>query len=176
MALDGKQKRVLAGMLAAVALTAVVFAVPFGWPAQLLGATPSPGARLAFALRADVFVLLWPLAMTARIAQQRFFSPQDIDGSGLSSASQAVAVNRAVLENTVEQTLLAVGAHLALAVSIAADHLLLVPILVGTFALGRALFWFGYARGAGGRSFGFAATFYPTVAAYIFAVLLVIGR
>lgn len=176
MALDDKQKAVLGGMLAALVFTAAVFAAPFVWHPLLIGRLPAPGARLAFALRADVFVLLWPLAMIAGLAKQRFFSPQDIDGSGLSTATEAVAVNRAVLQNTTEQTLLALGAHLALAVSLAADHLLLVPLLVGTFAVGRALFWFGYARGAGGRSFGFATTFYPTVAAYVYVAVLVVGR
>lgn len=175
MALDDRQRGVRRGMLAAAALTAIVFAVAFAWHPLIIGRSPGPGARLAFALRCDLFVLLWPVAMIGHIARQRFFSPEDIDGSGLTSPTPAVAVNRAVLENTVEQALLAVGAHLALAVTVAPDHLVLIPLLVGTFAVGRALFWLRYRHGAEARSFGFAATFDPTVAAYAYAVVVVVA-
>ncbi len=45
------------------------------------------------------------------------------------------------------------------------------------FCIGRALFWAGYGRGAGGRALGFALTFYPTIAAFgLSAAMLLLGR
>ncbi len=52
--------------------------------------------------------------------------------------------------------------------------MVLIPLLVALFCLGRAAFWAGYAKGAGGRAFGFATTFYPSLFAWVLAAVLVI--
>ncbi len=44
------------------------------------------------------------------------------------------------------------------------------------FAVGRVLFWRGYARGAPGRAMGFGLTFYPSVALLALLVLTTLGR
>ncbi|WP_315753874.1 MULTISPECIES: hypothetical protein [unclassified Bradyrhizobium] len=49
--------------------------------------------------------------------------------------------------------------------------------LVILFGLGRLLFWLDYARGAAGRAFGVALTFYPTAFSLIIGLILVLtGR
>jgi hypothetical protein len=66
--------------------------------------------------------------------------------------------------------------HLGLAAALPHPDVLLVTLVV-LFGLGRLLFWLGYARGAAGRAFGFALTFYPTAFALIAGLVLVLtGR
>ncbi len=52
----------------------------------------------------------------------------------------------------------------------------MIPLLVALSCIGRAAFWFGYGGGAASRAFGFGTTFYPTVAAYVLAVVLIFVR
>jgi uncharacterized membrane protein YecN with MAPEG domain len=47
-----------------------------------------------------------------------------------------------------------------------------IDALVILFAVGRLLFWIGYRRGAAGRAFGFALTFYPSVLALLAAAFV----
>ena len=161
-----KQRRVAAGMAAAlvVSIVAIVAALHFEGRAT----TPAM-ARLEYALRADTFVWLWLLAAIANVARLRFLSPRDIDGSGMTDATDAVRIGNAVLQNTLEQAVLAVSAHVSIAL-ILPRPFLLITVLVWLFAIGRACFWLGYRRGAGGRAFGFALTFYPTVLTFGLAV------
>jgi hypothetical protein len=65
---------------------------------------------------------------------------------------------------------------LALASLLEGTELAVIPLLVALFCIGRAAFWFGYVGGAAGRAFGFGTTFYPTVAAYVLAVVLIFVR
>lgn len=173
MALDSTQRAVARGMAGGAAFSAVVLAV--GYAAMHTppgGALAGFGERLRFALAADVFVFLWLLAAVGRVAQLRFFSPGDIDGAGLTQAGARLRVPAAVLQNTLEQSVLAGGAYLALAATLDSRGMVLVPLLVGLFCVGRAAFWAGYAKGAGGRAFGFATTFYPTAFAWLLAAVL----
>lgn len=168
-----EQRRVAVRMAAATATATIALVVG-------LALAPDPGPiaisdRLAFALRCDVFVFAWVVAMVARSAAMRFFSPGDIDSSAATPGPQ-VTNARAVLQNTLEQAVIAAPAHLALATLLPACMLVAVPIAVVLFGVGRALFWAGFARGAVPRAFGFALTFYPTVAAYLAAALLIVSR
>jgi hypothetical protein len=108
------------------------------------------------------------------VARGRFLSAADIRGSGFAAPSPRIAVDIAIVQNTLEQAVLALGAHLALASQLAPREMSLMPYLVALFCLGRACFWLGYRGGAGSRAFGFATTFYPTVFAYGLAILNVI--
>ncbi|HET7411890.1 MAG TPA: MAPEG family protein, partial [Pararhizobium sp.] len=114
-------------------------------------------------------------AAIANVARMRFFSPQDIGGSSTGSASLAVRNARAILQNTLEQVVLAVPVHVALA-AVFVTSVPLVFALTVLFAVGRILFWIGYPIGAPARSFGFALTFYPTMVGVIIAVLGLVMR
>jgi len=120
--------------------------------------------------------LRWLLITVGNVANGRFFLSADSAGAGFTAPSARLVPCVAVLQNNLEQCILAVGAHLALAVLLRGEELRLTPLLVILFGIGRAAFWFGYRHDAPGRDFGFATTFCPTVAAYALAVVLLVSR
>ena len=175
MSLSPEQRRVAAGM--GLAVVATLVGLRFGpqvYPLALPPLATLPD-RLSFALQADLFVLVWLVLAVGNVARLRFLSPGDIAGSGFASPGPRIAVGVAIVQNTLEQSFLALGAHLALATRLGPQQMVLIPCLVALFCLGRLCFWLGYRHGAGGRAFGFATTFYPTVYAYGLAITLVIG-
>ncbi|MBB4859707.1 putative membrane protein YecN with MAPEG domain [Novosphingobium chloroacetimidivorans] len=113
-------------------------------------------------LQADVLVVAWLAATIANVARLRFFSEQDIAGAGLVGGSDRVREAGAVAQNTLEQVVLAIATH-AIVTAIIARSREMVLTMAALFVVGRVLFWSGYKRGASGRAFGFALTFYPSV-------------
>jgi hypothetical protein len=170
---DREQRGILRGMTLAALVTAAAFAGACFWPV-VAGSEVPGGERLAYAVRCDVFVLIWLLAAVARVARTRFVSPEDIAGAGLSEATPPVSRSQAILQNTLEQTLLALPVHLSLATLLPRAWLGLIPMLVVLFGIGRSAFWRNYQYGAARRAFGFGLTFYPTVAAYALSIVLII--
>ena len=77
---------------------------------------------------------------------------------------------QSILQNTLEQAVLAVLVHLIWAVTMPGDWLPAIPAATTLFVVGRMLFWRGYERGAAARAMGFGLTFYPTV--LMLAILL----
>ena len=106
-----------------------------------------------------VFTLMVSIA---RVGNYLFYSPEDIAGSGLTSGTAQVKVLRAVLQNTLEQTVLAVAAYMIWAVVMPHYWLGSIAIAALLFVVGRILFIRGYTRGAAGRAMGFGLTAYPT--------------
>jgi len=162
MRLSHPQRGVLIGMSGGLAITLAAFGVtallqPFGHPDNPV------------AMRLQLFALsaLGPAAALAvciaRLARHRFFTPEDIDGSGLTQGTAQAGVLQALLQNTLEQLALALPAYVAWAVLAPAALVGLLPVAALLFVLGRALFFLGYARGAPARAPGFALTFYPTL-------------
>jgi hypothetical protein len=159
------QRGVAIGMAAGAALSALILCCPTRWFIAPLPLELS--SRLAFAARADALAMLWLLAAIANVARRRFFSAADIDGSGFAPASDRLRIEAAVLQNTLEQTVLAAVLYPALVSLPAQSDVMLVPQLLTLFCLGRLAFWIGYRFGARWRAFGFALTFYPTVFGYV---------
>lgn len=156
------------GVARAAALAATLTCLAFG-AATILAPAPDPvgpAERLAFVVRADAVVMLTLVAAVANVARLRFFSPLDIAGSAGGDAGKAVGRAGAILQNTLEQAVIAVSAHVTLSLTIDA-YRALVPTLIGLFVIGRVLFWMGYDRGAAGRALGFGLTFYPSVAGLV---------
>lgn len=170
MALTEKQGGVLKGMIAGAATSLVVIVGVILVGPTMLSTDASAGDRLAFALRADTFIALWLGVSIALLARHRFFTPEDIDGGGLSRGTEAANVLQATLQNTLEQSVLAVLVHLAWAALMPVSWIAAIPAAVVLFVLGRVLFLRGYRGGAPSRAIGFALTFYPTV---LMLVLLV---
>jgi len=166
--MSNDQRKVLGGMAAAVAFSAVFFTAVFRLTA--IDLTPPGGIetswRLEYALKCEVFAALCLLAGVAVIANRRFFLPDAIAGG----ETPSIEIDRRYLQNTLEQLVLAIVAHLALVTIVAPESIRAVAILVALFVIGRATFWIGYHRSGPARAFGFATTFYPTVAAYAFVV------
>ena len=169
--MTGEQKKVMAGMALAVVLTLLaLFGVYF------LAKSGADDIRLS----APVASALSGLALVyciAAIAKKRFFHSDVIGGAAYDGPGSEVAVDKAVLQNTLEQTVLAVVAYNGLTAVAPWLGPVLLPALTGLFLLGRLLFVLGYRKGAGHRALGFGLTFYPTVAAYvIFVAALIVQR
>jgi hypothetical protein len=174
MTLDKEQRRVGAGMAAAVLATIAVLWLGQRFYPWTLPPMSGLAERLGFTLQADLFVLAWLVVAVGNVARGRFFSTSDIKGAGFAPPGPRIAIDVAIIQNTLEQAVLAVGAHLVLATQLPPPRMVLIPCLVALFCLGRLCFWLGYRGGAGTRAFGFATTFYPTVYAYVLAILLVL--
>jgi len=168
--MTGEQKKVVAGMTLAVVVTLLVL---FG--AYFLAKSGVDDIRLS----APVASALAGLALVyciATIAKKRFFHSDVIGGAAFDGPGSEVAVDKAVLQNTLEQTVLAAVAYNGLAAAAPRLGPVLLPALVSLFLLGRVLFVGGYRKGAGGRAFGFGLTFYPTVAACAIFVAALVMR
>ncbi len=109
----------------------------------------------------------WIIFSVGRLARYRFFNSQDIDGAGLSKPSEGTKVLQAVLQNTLEQSVIATIIYIAAGFTLQVNYLPLVPTAAILFFIGRILFLAGYSRGAASRSVGFALTFYPSVALFV---------
>ena len=129
-------------------------------------------ARLAFALRADLFVIFWVILGVGLVSRGRRRSEADIHGSAFGPPSPAIAVHVAFLQNTLEQTLAAIAVHLALATQLTGSWLSMIPVSVFLFCIGRITFLRGYRKGAGGRAFGMVTTVLPTIIGFIAALAL----
>ena len=131
-----------------------------------------PSERVVYALGWQVVTMLPLVLGIARIAQRRFFSEAAIDGG---EADEALDVDRRYLQNTLEQTLLAVVAQLCLALRVPATSLRIVVVAALWFFVARICFWVGYHRSPVARSFGFAATFYPSVGTVLYCLVHILG-
>lgn len=161
-----EQRGVARRMVAALGATLVISAACLHWDI----APTTLAERLIVTAKADVFVLGWLAATIGNVARLRFFSAEDIAGSDPRTATSDVMRANAVLQNTLEQVVLAVPVHVALA-ALVTSSMPLVVALAAMFAIGRLLFWIGYAHGAKARAFGFALTFYPTIAGLIIVTI-----
>lgn len=161
---EEQQRGVSLAMAGALVMTILILGIA---AASASRAEPMPFVeRLQGALRVDLLVVVWLGAAIANVARLRFFSAHDIAGSSAGEASEKVRSAGAILQNTLEQVVLAVVTHLIVAASFDRSSRVIVA-LAGLFAAGRLLFWAGYKHGARGRAFGFALTFYPTLLALL---------
>ena len=175
MVLDTKQKAVVRSVSLAVLIVVVAFGLSFLIPPTALPADDAV-ARIAWALLWMIVPMLALMVSVVRVANHRFATPEDIDGSGLTAGSARVQVLRAVLQNTLEQSVLAVGAYLIGAIALPHGWLRIIPPAAVLFAVGRILFALGYDRGAAGRGLGFGLTAYPTFGLLGTIAILLAGR
>ena len=170
--LTEKQQGVLRGMATGVIATLLALTVAIiARPPALTPDQGHPGA-LTHALSWDVLVVACLMVNIGLLARHRFFTPDDIDGGGLSRGTPQAQILQSTLQNTLEQAVLAVSVHAIWAAVMPHTWQAAVPVAAILFLLGRVLFLRGYARGAPARALGFALTFYPSVA----MVLLIVGR
>jgi hypothetical protein len=162
--LTDKQKGVVRGVVPAALLTvAGLCGVSVLLPLRLLP-VDEPGAGIVWALQWALLPVLTLMISVMRVANHRFPSTDDIDGSGLTVGTSRVLVLRAILQNTLEQAVLAVAAYAIWAAVMPQSWLRAIPIAALLFVTGRILFGRGYDRGASGRAMGFGLTAYPTFA------------
>jgi len=177
LALSTKQRGVLAGMASAVAVVALVLALAIVLrPAGLLPVGSSLAGQLAWAAMWLLLPALTLLFAVGRLAGHRFRTPQDIDGSGLTEGSDTAHIAQAVIQNTLEQVVLAALVYTAYSAILPRGWLAAIPAAAILFTLGRLLFAWGYRRGAPGRALGFALTFYSTAALALIAIAAILIR
>lgn len=180
MAFDSEQLGILRGSALALAIAIAVLSAGYAWlpPAWLgLREEMSLGEQIAFALKFDVPLFLWLAWCVREVSKRRFRSSVDRKGSAFARPSEEIAIHLAVLQNSLEQTVLAFGAHLVLATVLRGTELVIIPLLVALYLTGRVSFSLAYPHGAARRSFGMALTAAPTVVSYLLATgLMVAGR
>lgn len=129
---------------------------------------------LEFRLRLFAVSLMGPTATLliciARLANHRFFSEDDIDGSALTDGTPQAKLLQALLQNTLEQLAIAAPVYFLAALTLQSAMLGVIPAVGGLFFVGRMFFFKGYAKGASSRAFGFALTFYSTVSLALTAI------
>ena len=156
-----KQALVVIGMAAglAVAVLAWHFLPPVKVAEDMI-------ARLKFAAECLLVPGFTLLIGIGAVANRRFFLTDAIDG-GEDFKSRGLDIALRYNRNTLEQVVLVVIAWPLLAVSLPAERVGMLAVLALLFGIGRAAFWLGYLYAPWARAFGFALTFYPTVAAYL---------
>lgn len=180
MVFDTEQRSIVSQSALAVLLAAAVLVAGY-WllPPDLVGVATGMALadRVGFALKWDLAIFIWLAGCVGGVSQGRFWTPADRHGSAYSEPSKAIAVRAAVLQNSLEQTVLVVGAHLVLATVLRSSELVLIPLLVLLYLVGRATFAIGYAKSPITRAFGMALTGAPAGFAYVLAAgLILAGR
>src|SRR5690349_16112414 len=166
MTLTEKQIGVFKGMVAGLAITIASLGVAVCWldsPVSVAEASPT------HAIKWDALVAACLAINIALLARHRFFTPDDIDGGGLSKGTPTAQILQSTLQNTLEQTVLALAVHAVWSRVMPPTWQLAIPTASILFVAGRILFWRGYAKGAPARALGFGLTFYPSVV-MLFAV------
>ena len=111
--------------------------------------------------------VLWPCIVLVisigRLAKHRFFTPGDIDGSALTNGTDKARLLQSLLQNTLEQFCIALGAYTAWCFVMPISTLSAPIVCSVMFVVGRLLFFTTYRNGAAARALGFTLTFYPTV-------------
>lgn len=163
MSISGKQAGVLKGMLSAmfVAVSGLSLAAFGPWTNHYSAVSQSEAVILA--LRWDLAVIVPLVLSVGFLARHRFFTPEDIDGGGLTTGTGKAAILKAILQNTLEQTVIVIAAHLMWAAYLPGTYFMVIPVAVVMYVTGRIAFIVGYRHGAPARAFGFALTFYPSV-------------
>lgn len=169
-----EQKKIYIAISISLVFCILVQIVFFLFLPQSLELPTDFSARIAFALQASIFVLIWVVIGIGMVSHGRRHSAADICGSAYAPPSPKIAVRVAFLQNTLEQAVIALGAYLALVTLLPPSFLTFIPASVVLFTIGRITFYIGYPNGAGARAFGIATTMLPTIAGYLWAIWLIV--
>lgn len=118
MAFDSEQVGILRGSALALAFALAAVGAGYAWlSARWFGLSDAMtmADQIAFALKADLLLFVWLAWCVRAVSERRFRSAIDRKGSACGRPSEAIAIPSAVLQNSLEQTVLAFGAHLILA-------------------------------------------------------------
>ena len=128
--------------------------------------------RIALVLKDAVFALLPGVIGICIVAAQRL-NPSMFVGQ-TPKPNSAVDINNRFILNTFEQFTAYFVANAGLAMYCPPEEARSLPLLTMLFVMGRILFWIGYHRNPYLRAFGFGITFYPTVAAFAWLMLIMV--
>jgi uncharacterized MAPEG superfamily protein len=128
--------------------------------------------RIALVLKDAVFALLPGVIGICIVAAQRL-NPSMFVGQ-TPKPNSSVDINNKFILNTFEQFTAYFVANAGLAMYCPPEEARSLPLLTALFVMGRILFWIGYHKNPYLRAFGFGITFYPTVAAFAWLVLIMV--
>jgi len=128
--------------------------------------------RLALVIKDAVIALIPGIIGICVVAAQRL-DPSMFVGQ-TPKPNSAVEINTKFILNTFEQFTAYFIANAGLAMYCPIEEARTLPILTGLFVVGRILFWVGYHKNPYLRAFGFGVSFYPTVIAYVWLLLIMV--
>jgi len=163
MSFQDQQRSVATGMAlgALMALSLISYGIfynPLGYSSEIL-----PAARFGVALKSSLLLAFCLAFSIGRVAKHRFFTAEDIDGAGLTKASARAKYLQAILQNTLEQVILATIVYVGWAALMPAEMLSVIPLAAVAFLIGRFLFFGTYKDGPSARAIGFTLSFYVSV-------------
>jgi uncharacterized membrane protein YecN with MAPEG domain len=163
MTISEKQKGVLLRMIlsALAAIAIVIIGSSFNF--ITLQNPDNLAERIAVAFSFLLFPVSLLVISVARLATHRFFTPDDLDGGGLSEGTERARVLQSILQNTLEQFCIASSVYIAWSVIMPSSTISVIAIAAIAFSVGRILFFTGYSKGAPSRALGFTLGFYPSV-------------
>lgn len=158
-----EQRHVMRGAGFAALVVGLAYSCSFFLAAPRVGFPAAVADRIAFALQANILVVVVLVVAVQRVSSGRYRSAEDNRGSAFGKPSERIAIDLAFLQNTLEQCVIAWSVNLALAATVSGDMLVFVPCACVLFVVGRIAFRFGYPHGAGARAFGMAVTALPSL-------------
>src|SRR5215831_11250543 len=136
-----EQKIVAIGAASGVALMAIgVWALTTVLPSPHI--SDDPAARLAYALKANIFAIVPFFVMLISIGNSRFLS--DAIDPTRRAESRAMEIDGRVADNTLQQSFVFAVASLTLSTWVPVSHLQVVWACAIVFVVARAAFWIGY--------------------------------
>lgn len=130
---------------------------------------------LIAAVQLAIVPLLVLLVAVFLVSTTRRRSATDGLGAAYSSPSRELAFKQAYLQNTLEQTVLLVGALLIGGTVLLGPTFSILYAAVFLFLLGRITFYFGYRKHPLRRAFGMALTMFPAILLYGFFVFVLLS-
>src|SRR3546814_10860651 len=113
MELAAEQRQIIQRAAAAIVFCALVLAGSYLLLPRLFAFPTGLAERIAFALQAELFVLVCIVIGVRMVSRGSFDSTIDNLGSSFAPPSPALEVQVAFLQNTLEQAVDAVGDHMA---------------------------------------------------------------
>lgn len=144
-------------------LTTACFAAGYVLLPQVMVFPTTMLDALVFTLRANLFIVLWVVLAVGLVSHARRQSTADIGAAAFGVPSESIRIKTAFLQNTLEQSFVAIGVQLVFSTLFAGPLLSLVVVAVVLFSVGRVTFYRGYPRGAAARAFGMVTTVLPTL-------------
>jgi uncharacterized MAPEG superfamily protein len=128
--------------------------------------------RLALVIKDAVVALIPGIIGICIVAAQRL-NPSMFVGQ-TPKPNSSVDINNKFILNTFEQFTAYFVANAGLAMYCPPEEARSLPLLTALFVMGRILFWIGYHKNPYLRAFGFGITFYPTVLAFVWLILIMV--
>jgi hypothetical protein len=167
MRMTSEQKTVAIGAASGVALMiAAVWALTILLPVPGMG--DNVGARLAYALGANVFALIPFFIMLMMVGNQRFFS--DAIDPTRHAEDAHMEINGRVADNTLQQNFVFAVATLGLSTTVPSQYLQVVWACAIWFVIARIAFWVGYRISPLYRAPGMAGTAYMNLGVILYVV------